>query len=145
MLRPLLLTALLAVSPLVGHSMVTERYDHEQDCTRYAIVNKERNSAGVLVLERELLANETIVDDRVHYGLSTQNLKVDFDERVARMEIISHVTLGRNQNLAGKDVLVELEADHPKFDQILNTLNRRLFLFSEVCLRDGKIVDVTLE
>lgn len=136
----LFLTALFGQS--VAYSMIAKYDDLAADCTRYSVIKKVRDDNGDLNLERDLIDGEKIINTRIHYGLSTSNLQIDFDRRAALLEIITNVTLGVNQNLLGRDVMVEVEEGHPQFEEILNSLNRRVLLFDQVCVRDQKIIYV---
>lgn len=126
---------LALIASLNAHSMITRQYDRASDCELYSVVNKERNSNGDYVLERQLKASETVVDDRTHYGLETKNLSIDFDQRKASFEIISQVAFGFNKNLLESDgAQVSISADNAQFGQAINQVNRKLFSFSKVCL-----------
>lgn len=126
---------LALIASLNAHALITRQYDRANDCDLYSVVNKERNSDGDYVLEREIKASETVLDDRGHYGLESTNLSIDFDQRKASFEIIKQVVFGFNKNLLERDgAKVSISADNAQFDQAINQVNRKLFSFSQVCL-----------
>lgn len=129
------------IASVNANALITRQYDQSRDCELYSVLAKVRNGNGDYVLEREVRANETVVDDRGHYGLESTNLSIDFDQRKASFEIISQVVFGFNQNLLETEgTQVSISAENPQFDQAINQVNRKLFSFSKVCLSQNNQV-----
>jgi hypothetical protein len=141
MIKPIHLSLLPLLMVFSAQSAISVRYDEVMDCQRYNVINEIRNDAGEYVLERELLPGEEVIDNRVHYGLSTANLTINFEEQKAEVEIIKNVALGINRNLIDTDTKVSMDANHPQLNTFLNTLNRRVFLFDDVCVRGSEVID----
>lgn len=141
MIKPIHFAVLPLLMVFTAQSAVSVRYDEVMDCQRYNVINEVRNDAGELILERDLFPGEEIIDKRIHYGLSTANLTINFDERKAEVEIIKHVALGVNKNLLGEQTKVSMDANHPQLESFLNTLNRRVFLFDDVCVRGSEVIE----
>jgi hypothetical protein len=141
MFKPIIITLLPILMACSAQAAISLRYDEVMDCQRYNVINEIRNDEGELVLERDLFPGEEIIDKRVHYGLSTANLNIDFTDRKAEVEVIVNVALGLNKNLIGADTKVSMDADHPQLNLFLNTLNRRVFLFNDICIRGTEVIE----
>jgi|GEM_PF-698490 hypothetical protein len=129
------------VTSLNANALITRQYDRSNDCELYSVINKERNAQGRYVLKRDIKSYETIVDDSTHYGLETNNLAIDFDQRKASFEIISQVAFGFNSNLLGTDgARVSIRESNEQFNQAINQVNRKLFSFTQVCIRQNNEV-----
>ena len=123
------------VTSLNANALITRQYDSSNDCELYSVLHKERNAQGHYVLKREIESYETIIDNSTHYGLETNNLAIDFDQRKASFEIISQVAFGFNTNLLGTDsARVSIHESHGQFNQAINQVNRKLFSFTQVCI-----------
>lgn len=124
-----------------AHAMITKQTDEKNNCELYSVLNKVRNDAGELVLSRDLVEGEEIIDNKTHYGLELKKLEIDFDKREARFEIFKQVTFGVNRNLIDTDVLASISADNQQFSMIINQINRKLFIMNSICVdRDNQVI-----
>lgn len=138
-----LLPALALMIGLMSNAqaMITTQLDSLNQCTIFSVVNYVRNSAGELVLSRELNEGEEVIDQRTHYGLELKNLEIDFENREARFEILSQVTFGRNRSILGDEQKASISVQNKQFDMIVNQVNRKLFVMNSICIdRDNQVI-----
>lgn len=123
----LVLLSLILAS--TARAAVVVSFDQGKKCDNYRVTTEEKPK----------LQNEMIVIEKDVYGLSTQNQEIDFDQRKVNVDVMALVVLGFNKRLTGKKV--SISESHPDFQSFTNQLNRKIYLFEEICItRKGDVV-----
>lgn len=121
-MKSLLVIGLIAFSSSV-FSAVYKSYDSSASCNLYRVVNTDQvKDDDVLVYAKNV------------YGISFENLEVDFANREAKVQVMLNVTLGFNRSLVEKKSTIS--ADNVNFTNLINHLNRKIKLFENICITD---------
>ncbi len=116
------------------NAAVVKNFDDANECTRYTLKHAQKGE------KLQLEDGESLHLKGVIYGFSFENLSINFDERSASFDTKIR-KFGLNKSL-GK---VVMRADHEKFDQALNRINKSVATMDEVCInRKGELVDFVL-
>lgn len=121
-MKTLLVIGLIAFSSS-AFSAVYKSYDSNASCNLYRVVNTDQvQDEDVLVYAKNV------------YGISFENLEVDFANREAKVQVMLNVTLGFNRSLLEKKSTIS--ADNVNFTNLINHLNRKIKLFENICITD---------
>lgn len=96
--------------------------DSKNECVVYRNTSKEK----------PIQAGETLINDKTSYGYTMQNLVIDFENEVVKVDIVNRIALGFNRSLVSGSVFIR--ASNPNFKALINQLNRVLFTFEKVCI-----------
>lgn len=81
----------------------------------------------------------TVSTKRV-YGMYIDDMKINFDERVASFKLKQAVVLGFDSEFTGKRVFIH--ENHPQFDEFTNLLQKDLAFIEEICLeKSGEVIE----
>lgn len=131
-MKALLVMGLLSLTTS-AFSAVVKSYDADHACTLYRVTTEE---AGTKV---KLNANENIVFAKAVYGLTFQNMEINFDNRDVKVQIVMNVVMGLNKPLVTPKSTIS--TDNAEFTTLVNHLNRKLNSLEKVCIStDNKIV-----
>jgi hypothetical protein len=119
----ILLTFILSASSFAA---IVKSADKEKNCTLYQVVAADEN--GNIPLED----NQTIALSHDVYGMSFQNMEIDFDKRNVKVDAIANIILGFNKLLVPNKVALSPKND--QFNFLINQLNRKLLVFEKVCI-----------
>lgn len=123
----LMLLSLVLAS--TARAAVVVSFDQNKKCDNYRVTTEEKPK----------LNNEMIVIEKEVYGLSTQNQEIDFERRRVHVDIMALVVLGFNKRLTSEKIFIS--DSHDDFQIFINQLNRKVFLFEEICLsRKGEVI-----
>lgn len=75
---------------------------------------------------------EELISDAYASGFALRNANVDFDSKIVRIQAIAVVRLGFNDRPAGASTWISPRQQN--FNDLLNSLNRTVFLYSRVCV-----------
>ena len=132
MKKIILLSLLATFAASMASASVVKGLDAEKSCVLYRVVSPDEQG------KIKIKSSEVIIFDKDAYGLSFQDMEVNFDNREVLIQPTINVVLGFNRPLInGKAVI---EAENPDFNFLINQLNRKLFVFEKICINDGKIV-----
>ena len=106
-------------------SSVVKSVDAEKKCNIYRVATEENPA----------LANEVVINDTDVYGLSIQNIEVDFKHKDVTVDAMLNVILGLNRKLLNDRVTIN--SKNPDFTFLINQLNRKLFVFERMCITDS--------
>jgi hypothetical protein len=82
---------------------------------------------------------EELISDALASGFSLRNANIDFDSKTVRIQAVAVVRLGFNDRPAGAATWIS--PGQPNFNELLNSLNRTVFLYSKVCVAPtGQII-----
>ncbi|MBC7537745.1 MAG: hypothetical protein H7281_02925 [Bacteriovorax sp.] len=130
----LLLSLLATLITSKVQASVVKGFDAEKSCVLYRVLPAPTDSK----VKVKLKTGEVIVYDKDAYGLSFQDMEVNFDNREVLIQPTINIVLGFNRPLIqGKAII---EAENPDFNFLINQLNRKLYVFEKVCIADGKII-----
>ena len=118
-----LLSIVLFVISTSAYSAVYKTYDSNESCNLYSVVNTNESQE-----------NGEVVYSKNVYGLSFENLEVNFENREASVQVIMNVTLGFNRSLVNKKSTIS--ADNVNFTKLINHLNRKINLYEKICIND---------
>lgn len=118
-----LLLIVLSIISTSAFSAVYKSYDSKESCSLYRVDNTNQSQD-----------NGEVVYSKNVYGLSFENLEVDFANREASVQVIMNVTLGFNRSLVNKKSTIS--ADNINFTKLINHLNRKINLFENICIND---------
>lgn len=108
---------------------VVKSYDASKGCNLYRIVDETTKAKQ---------AGEIVIYDKAVYGLTVQDLDIDFDNREAKVQIVMNIVMGLNRNIGGKSII---EETNPQFKMLVNQVNRKLSMLERVCISDtNKII-----
>jgi hypothetical protein len=125
---------LLGLSMGSLNAAVVKSFDDAKECTRYSLKHPQKGEKLHFEEGESLHLKGTI------YGFSFENLSINFDERSASFETKIR-KFGLNKSL-GK---VVMHADHERFNEALNRVNKSVATMDEVCInRKGELVDFVL-
>jgi hypothetical protein len=128
-MKTLFVMALFVISTS-AFSAVYSSFDSKQSCYLYRVLNSEQGSPK---------ENETLVYSRNVYGISLENLEVDFNNREVSLQVMLNVIFGLNRPLVEKKS--QISADNTNFTNLVNHLNRKIKLFENICITDdNKII-----
>lgn len=110
---------------------LVQGFDKKNNCTLYRVVNSDskiqQQNDEVVIIEKDL------------YGITVQNLSIDFTKKEASLQVVANVIFGLNRPLF-KDKS-RIEESNPYFNFILNQLNRKLDILEEICIsKDNRII-----
>lgn len=132
MKKALFLIALTALVSTSINASVVKGYDRENSCDLYRVVQADTNGK---IKKR---SDEVIIFTKEVYGLSFQDMEINFDNREVKVQPVMNVILGFNRPLtAGKTIISQ---DNPDFEFLINQLNRKISVFEKLCINDGKVV-----
>ncbi len=127
-MKTLLVMGLLTLSS-TAFSSVVKSYDSKNSCNLYRIVSETTKAKQ---------AGEAVLYDKAVYGITIEDLDVDFQNREAKVQVVMNIVMGLNRNIGGKSVI---EESNPQFKMLVNQLNRKLSMLEKVCIsQDGKLV-----
>jgi hypothetical protein len=121
-MKTLLVIGLFIISSS-AFSAVYKSYDSNQSCNLYRVVNTDQAQE-----------NEVVVYSKNVYGISFENLEVDFENRQAQVQVMLNVTLGLNRSLL--TTKASISADNVNFTDLINHLNRKIKIFENICITD---------
>lgn len=125
----ILLAAFLAQS---AHSAVIKKRDLDQNCTLYKAVNADENG------KIKLHSGEVIINQKDAYGLTFNDMEINFDTREVLVQPMINVILGFNRPLVnGKAVI---SSENPDFNFLINQLNRKIMVFEQMCITDKNVI-----
>lgn len=114
----IILSAFISSSAI---SAVVRSQDNVRNCVLYRVTTEKT----------PILANEFIVIEKDVYGLSTENMEVDFDQREVRVSLVANVIMSMNRVLNSKARITE---DNSEFKFLTNQLNRKVILLERACV-----------
>jgi hypothetical protein len=123
-MKHVLLLLVLSFS-YVSYGAIVVSADTKNKCTVYRVTSPEEAKAKL----------ENVVEPRELYGLTIKNLKIDFETKSATVEITKRIVLAFDRPLLENRVVIK--AENPNFDFLVNQLNRDLFTFDKVCIRNS--------
>lgn len=123
-MKKILIILGLSLSTSVFSSVVTS-FDAAKDCKLFRVTTEES----------PLIQDEVIIFDRDVYGLTIQNMKVDFKQKLVSVDPMMNVVLGFNR-LLQKDRII-IKEKNPEFNFLINQLNRKIYVFEKMCINDN--------
>lgn len=132
MKNSVLLCTLITFLSATAQAAVVKGQDSENACVLYRVVSAD--SSGRISRAN----NEVIVYAKEVYGLSFQDMEINFDNREVLVQPTMNVVMGINRPLISKKAVIS--SDHKDFNFLINQLNRKLYVFEKICINDGKIV-----
>ena len=102
-------------------SVVTS-FDEKNNCILYRATS----------VENPTRKNEILFAEKSSYGFTLQKLEIDFQNEIAKLEIVNRVVLGFNSLLTEEKVFVR--SQNPDFNFLINHLNRSVHTFDQVCV-----------
>lgn len=114
----LILTALISSS---AFSAVVRSKDYSKNCVLYRVTTEKAPKQ----------ARETVIIEKEAYGLSTEDMEVDFDAREVKVNLTANIVFGFNRVLATKARILEGNTD---FKNLTNQLNRKVMLLERACV-----------
>jgi hypothetical protein len=133
-MKTVLLLSLLATLITSASASVVKGFDAEKSCVLYKVLPAPTDSK----VKVKLKAGEVIIYDKDAYGLSFQEMEVNFDNREVLVQPTINIILGFNRPLINGKAIIE--AENPDFNFLINQLNRKLYVFEKICIADGKII-----
>lgn len=124
---------LMALLTQASFAATIKKRDQDHGCTLYKVVSPDAN--GNLKLSQ----GEVIVNQRDAYGLSITDMEIDFNNREVKVQPQINVVFGINRNLTDKKAMIT--ADNPEFNFLINQLNRKAYLFEQICISDKNEIE----
>jgi hypothetical protein len=131
-MKKTLILGLVALISTASFAAVVKTRDADTGCTLYKVVPADDNG------KVKVKAGEVVVSIKDAYGLSFQDMEINFDSREVLVQPTINIVLGLNRPLIGKKAIIS--ADNKDFTYLINQLNRKVNLFEKVCITsDNKI------
>ena len=131
-MKKTLVLGLVALLSTSSFAAVVKTRDAEADCTLYKVVQADDNG------KVKVKAGEVVVSIKDAYGLSFQDMEINFDTREVLVQPTINIIMGFNRPLTEKKSVISSE--NPDFTYLINQLNRKVNLFEKVCITsDNKI------
>jgi hypothetical protein len=125
----IMLAAFLAQS---AQSAVIKKRDLDQNCTLYKAVTPDENG------KLKLKSGEVIINQKDAYGLTFNDMEINFDTREVLVQPMINVVMGFNRPLVnGKAVI---SSENPDFNFLINQLNRKILVFEQMCITDKNVI-----
>jgi hypothetical protein len=136
--RIYVLSVFLGIGMVASLSQAALISRHNQDlrCTEYQVLHNEYDKEGNLVvphIENAIKEGAVLVNNYNLWGLTLENMKVDFEGRFVTMNVVQKVVLGFNRVLMS----VRLYDDNPKFEEYLNKVNYDFLIARKMCIQNG--------
>ncbi|MFA6238352.1 MAG: hypothetical protein WC635_13550 [Bacteriovorax sp.] len=132
MKKLLAITLVTILASSSAFSAVVKSYDTEKNCDLYTVVQPDEKG------KIKLKPTEVITYSKDVYGLSFQEMEINFENREVLVMPIMNVVFGINRPLTATKT--SISADNEEFNFLINQLNRKLYVFEKVCIGDNKIV-----
>lgn len=123
-MKTLLVMGLLALTAASANATVVKGQDTKKGCTLYRVVHSDS--------KKPMTSEETVFLNKEVYGITFENLEIDFDNREARVDIVMNVVMGLNRKVS--ETKSAILADNAQFNTLINQLNRKISLLESVCL-----------
>jgi hypothetical protein len=118
----ILSAAVLIFSSNIAFAGIALSRDAKSGCDVYRITTAEQPATKA----------EELISDAHASGFSMRNATVDFDSKIVKIQAVAVVRLGFNDRPAGAATWISPR--QPNFNDLLNSLNRTVFLYSKVCI-----------
>lgn len=118
---------LAALISSTAFSAVVRSQDKSKNCVLYRVTTEKSPKQ----------AKEVIIVQNEAYGLSTENMEIDFDQREVKVNLMANVVMGFNKTLAAEARITEDNAD---FKTLTNQLNRKIFLLERACVDANNVI-----
>lgn len=132
-MKKLLFLMLIAALTQVGHAAVTKKRDLDENCTLYKVVSSDANG------KIKLTSGEVIVYQKDAYGLTFNDMEVNFDNREVLVQPMINVVFGFNRPLI--NAKASIKEENKDFNFLINQLNRKLYVFEQICISDKNVIE----
>lgn len=137
---------LFVISHMGVKAAVYKSIDSQMDCIRYEVISKIKGEDGISRYERETLEGEELLSEESLYGLTVQDVDIDFDNREANFIIVKNVILGFNNSFFEDGRRNSIDSEHKDFKEMINQVNKKVRLIKSVCINTDNIIkDVKFE
>lgn len=124
-MKKTILSIFLGISLISSaNAAVVSSYDMNKSCTLYRTTTETK----------PILSHESMVLNKNVYGLSLQNMDIDFLKKEVRFDLMGLVVMGINKRITNESI--SIDEKNPDFKVFTNQLNRKIQLLESVCL-DG--------
>ena len=131
-MKALLVMGLLTITTS-AFSAVVKSYDADHACTLYRVTTENPGE------KIKMNANESVVFAKGVYGLTFQDMEINFDNRDVKVQVTINVVMGLNKSLVTPKSTISSE--NTEFTTLVNQLNRKLNSLEKVCLSsDNRVV-----
>lgn len=132
-MKKIFVLMLIAAFAQATQAAIVKKRDSEQNCTLFKVISADAN--GKLKISED----EVIINQKDAYGLSLTDMEIDFSNREVRVQPQINVILGMNRSLLNSKVVIS--AENPEFNFLINQLNRKIFLFEQICISDKNEIE----
>lgn len=106
----------------LASAIVLSSLDSDKKCTLYRVPNEES----------PILEDEVVITDKDAYGITFQDLEIDFNKKEVSVTTMINIVLGANKPLInGRSIIKE---KNPNFKFLINQLNRKFYVFEKICI-----------
>ncbi len=113
---------------------IVKTFDAKKGCNLYRLE---------LETDKAREKGEKIVYEKAVYGMTFEDMEIDYDKREARVQVMINVVMGFNRNIGEKS---SIEERNPESKKLVNLLNKKLTILEKVCITDdSKIVYVKIK
>lgn len=124
MKKSILLLAISLSAMASTDAAIVSSFDMNKGCTQYRTTTETK----------PILAHESMVLNKNVYGLSLQNMEIDFNQKSVNFDLMALVVMGINKRITNDSITITEK--NPEFKVFTNQLNRKIQLLETVCL-DG--------
>jgi hypothetical protein len=117
-----------------AQALVTKGTDRVAKCTSYQVIEAGTAETDDLI-SRIIKEGGEVASEKSTYGLSFKNLRIDFEKRQVKVDVMQRVVMGFNKVLI-RDLVIS--ADNQDLERQVNKLNYDMTLMREVCVGPNK-------
>jgi hypothetical protein len=118
------ITFLILLSQLSFANVVTSN-DKENKCTLYRVTTDET----------PIKDQEQIYSEKEVYGITFQNLEIQFNDKTVTVVPMMNIVMGLNRPLMNSKLLIK--SSNPDFSNLINQLNRKLLSLEKLCVNQN--------
>ena len=132
-MKKTLVVMLMALLTQASFAATIKKRDVDHGCTLYKVISPDAN--GKLKVSQ----GEIIINQKDAYGLSITDMEIDFANREVLVQPQINVVFGINRPLTEKKAVIS--ADNAEFNFLINQLNRKVYLFEQICISDKNEIE----
>jgi hypothetical protein len=132
-MKKIFVLMLIATFTQTAQTAVVKKRDSEQNCTLFKVISADTNG------QLKISEDEVIINQKDAYGISLTDMEIDFSNREVRVQPQINVILGMNRPLLDRKAVIS--AENTEFNFLINQLNRKIFLFEQICISDKNEIE----
>ena len=105
---------------------IVKSKDDINNCTLFQVIQPDENG------NIQTAENQSVVFSNDTYGMSFQDMEINFEKREVLVQPMVNIILGLNKQLIGSKAIISAKND--QFNFLINQLNRKILVFEKICI-----------